>query len=322
MCTFEFPGARNFGPSHPSGPTPMTHTRPKNGLAKIGLAKIGFGQNWSGENQDGQKWMGQMGLAKVGLFSTMPFFFAAVDFVLSSLRLGVFSWNCGPHQRARLGFLGYFVRAPGGQSARFHTTTCPGWSMAATRGHKTTRRPARENIKTKMRWKDKRASATHGQFGNIEGLSKIDLWRRIHDETVATDDAKKQKNVVSRPVLCAVDFIAGECWCCGFDEFKTDFSHTPKHTLHSAPFLCTPFEEYALKSILLFTSFLSNLHFSGICSEKVSESNPISHVFVFLSTPFQLCARTLLPQTQTPRHLHPEHQNTETPKPTKNPPPL
>ena len=66
--------ARNFGPPTLRGPThrggppfgpdflwvwappfgAMTHTRSRNGLAKIG-----FGQNWLGQNHDGQKWIGQ-----------------------------------------------------------------------------------------------------------------------------------------------------------------------------------------------------------------------------------------------------------------------
>ena len=49
----------------------------------------------------------------------------------------------------------------------------------------------------------------------------------------------------------------------------------PYTILHCAPFLSTPFEERALNTILLSTSFLSKHHFSAVLSiffVKVTES--------------------------------------------------
>ena len=60
----------------------------------------------------------------------------------------------------------------------------------------------------------------------------------------------------------------------------------PNPMLHFAPFLSTPFEEYALNTVLLFTSVLSKLQI-GICFEhffeKVSESNSMLHFGSLLS---------------------------------------
>ena len=75
--------------------------------------------------------------------------------------------------------------------------------------------------------------------------------------------------------------------------------------LHFAPFLSTPFELYALNPILLFTSFLSKLHFSAVLSiffVKESESNPILHFGSFLSGRTQ---NPQTPNTQTSEPLNP-----------------
>ena len=78
-CWATHPSGPHPSGLHPSGPDfflglgptvwapTLTHTRSRNGLAKIGLAKvglakIGFSQNWPGQNwsnQDGQNWIGQ-----------------------------------------------------------------------------------------------------------------------------------------------------------------------------------------------------------------------------------------------------------------------
>ena len=65
--------------------------------------------------------------------------------------------------------------------------------------------------------------------------------------------------------------------------------------LHFAPFFSTPFELYALNSILLFTLFLSNFNFSDVLRFFFREGVRIEpHITfcVFLSTPFELYART------------------------------
>ena len=55
--------------------------------------------------------------------------------------------------------------------------------------------------------------------------------------------------------------------------------------MNFASFLSTPFELYALNTILLFTLFLSNFIFQlfWVFFDKVSESNPMLHFGSFLS---------------------------------------
>ena len=72
--------------------------------------------------------------------------------------------------------------------------------------------------------------------------------------------------------------------------------------LHFAPFLSTPFELYALNTILLFTSFLSKLHFSAVLSifrEGVRIEPHITFRVVFVRP------NPKIPKPQTPKHLNP-----------------
>ena len=60
---------RNFGPPTLCRPT-MTHTRSRNGLAKIGLAKLGLAQIGVGQNSRAKTKMAKNGLAKIGQIKT------------------------------------------------------------------------------------------------------------------------------------------------------------------------------------------------------------------------------------------------------------